>query len=176
MMDVKVIATLSFIGGAVVGAVSTYIFTKKKNEEKLNAQLQPVRDEFDKTIQQMEADKKKFQEKMEEQMKRHEEIKTVKKQTEDLGYKKKGEHPYIIDQGGEEFGGHMAVSLEYYSDGVLLDGTEVIDDASKDDLVGIENLALLCESHPIVWVRNDKLQVDYEIAYIDENFYADDDE
>lgn len=174
MMDVKVIATLSFIGGAVVGAVSTYIFTKKKNEERLNEQLQPVRDEFDKTIQKMEEDNKKFKEELEAKAKKHEEIKTVREKTEDLGYKKKGDHPYLIDQGGEEFGGHMAVSLEYYSDGILLDGTEIVDDASKDDLVGIENLALLCESHPIVWVRNDKLKVDYEIAYIDEDFYPDD--
>lgn len=174
MMDVKVIATLSFIGGAIVGAAATYIYSKKKNEELLNEQLQPVRDEFNKTLQKMEEEHQQYREKVEATAKeKHEQIKAVKTAAEDLYYAKKQTHLHLIDRGGEEFGGYMAVSLEYYSDGVLLDGTEIIDDASKDDLVGIENLALLCEAHPIVWVRNDNLKVDYEIAYIDEDFYAD---
>lgn len=180
MLDVKVIATLSFAAGAVIGAASTYIFMRKKNDKTLDEQLQPVRDEFDKALQKMEDDKKKFEDKLEADMRekirkeeKAQEIKSMKTKTEDLGYTKKGDHPYLIEQGGEEFGGHMAVSLEYYSDGVLLDGNDVISDADKEDLVGVENLALLCETTPIVWVRNDKLKVDYEIAYIDEDYYPD---
>lgn len=180
MMDIKVIATLAFAAGAIVGAASTYIFMHKQTEEKVNAAIQPVRDEFDKALQQMEADKKKFEDNVEASVRKkmnkeaHEkEVKAVNKKAEDLGYKKKDGRPYLIDQGGEEFGGYMAVSLDYYSDGILLDGNDIISDADKDDLVGIENLALLSDTKPEIWVRNDKLKVDYEIAYVDEDFYFD---
>ena len=68
----------------------------------------------------------------------------------------------------------MAVSLDYYTDGVLLDGKDIVDDTQIDSLVGIENLSLLDKDRSVIWVRNDDMKVDYEIAYVDEDFYIDD--
>ena len=65
----------------------------------------------------------------------------------------------------------MAVSLEYYSDSVLVDGNDIIDDNDADEIVGLGNLALLSNDRPCIWVRNEARRVDYEIAYIDEDYY-----
>ena len=174
--------TLSFIGGAVFGSLVTYFVTKKKCEQQIEEQLAPVRKTFeeyvaktDKKIADAKAQAEKDAlEKTKGEVKKEEE-KVLEKKVLDLNYTvpRKKDGPYIIDQGGEEFGGYMAVSLEYYTDGVLLDGTDIIDDAEKHEIVGIDNLALLDERRPLIWVRNDERQVDYEIAYVAEDFYPD---
>ena len=185
-MNKTIIGVLSFAGGAVVGAVAAYFITKDKCEKQMQAQLSTVRTEFDNYLQKSEEEKEKVvREKIakEEKEKEKDELRNVAKrcnygspvpkpEPKKKEYKKH-DGPYLIEQGGEEFGGFMAVSLEYYTDGVLLDGVDVIEDKDKDDIVGIANLALLAEDNPLIWVRNERLQVDYEIAYIDEDFYPD---
>lgn len=169
-MTNQVVGVLAFAAGVVVGGAAVYIFTRKKNEERINQDLQATRDELAKYM--TESEKKAQEEKTE---KRPVEVSELVKHVELNNYiseeEKQAKGPYVIEQGGEDFGGYMAVSLEYYTDGVLLDGEEIIDDKQKDDLVGIENLARLSMLDPVIWVRNDKLKVDYEIAYIDEDFY-----
>lgn len=175
--------TLSFISGAAIGAVTAYIYTKKKYQKELEDQIAPVRKEFEdriqsaeKKVEEVKAEAEKEAKAKLEHERKKEEAKKLEKTIKDLKYSepKKKDYPYIIDQGGEEFGGYMAVSLDYYTDGVLLDGKDVIDDTQIDSLVGIENLALLDKDRAVIWVRNDDMKVDYEIAYVDEDFYIDD--
>ena len=181
-MNNSITMVLSFIGGAAVGAVSAYIFTKKKYQKEMDEQLAPIRKEFDDYIQNVDKKleeakaetEKNVRESVRNEQKKEEATKLEKKVTElDYAAQKKKDGPYIIERGGEEFGGYMAVSLEYYTDGILLDGTDIVDEAEMHDIVGVDNLALLDEKNPLIWVRNDERQVDYEIAYIDEDFYPD---
>lgn len=182
-MNNSISITISFLSGAVVGAAVAYIVTKKKYQKELEDQIAPVRQEFEnymKNEEKKEEEAKAAAEKEErarlERERKKEEAKKLADTVKELDYaaQKRKDRPYIIEQGGEEFGGYMAVSLEYYTDGVLLDNTDVIDDHQIDSLVGVENLALLDEHRPLIWVRNEEMKVDYEIAYIDEDFYAND--
>lgn len=179
-MNRTVTTVLAGIGGAFIGSVATYILMKKRFENNMEEQLTSVRKEFEDYMQKKDAEaekkaaedeKKKVDELVQSAVKAERD--RIQKKVEDLNYgtvpKKKG--PYLIDRGGEEFGGYMAVSLEYYSDGILLDGTDVIDNNDADEIVGIGNLTLLSNDKPLIWVRNEARRVDYEISYIDEDYY-----
>lgn len=178
-MNKTVLAVLAGAGGAIVGSVTTYILMKKKFENDMELQLESVRKEFDnymknedtKTSEKTAEEEKKVDKLVQDAVQAERE--RIQKKVQDLNYSatpsKKG--PYLIERGGEEFGGYMAVSLEYYSDRVLVDGNDIIDDNDADEIVGLGNLALLSNERPCIWVRNEARRVDYEIAYIDEDYY-----
>lgn len=181
-MTNSISVTVSFLSGVAIGAASAYIFTKKKYQKELDEQIAPIRKDFEEHIKNVEKQveeakaeaEKEAKAKLEHERKK-EEARKLEASIKDLKYAepKKKDHPYIIDQGGEEFGGYMAVSLDYYTDGVLLDGKDIVDDTQIDSLVGLENLSLLDKDRSVIWVRNDDMKVDYEIAYVDEDFYID---
>lgn len=74
------------------------------------------------------------------------------------------EKPYVIppDQ-FDEFDDYTVISLMYYADGQLADDDdELVEDV--DDVVGVESLGHFGEyDDDVVYVRNDRLKVDYEI-------------
>ena len=80
--------------------------------------------------------------------------------------------PYVISP--DEFGekGYEEISLTYYSDGVLADeNDDIVEDVDK--YVGYESLSHFGEyEDDSVFVRNDRLEVDYEIL-LDLRKYSD---
>lgn len=179
-MNNVVVGFIAFVGGAVLGSAVTYIYTKKHFETKVEEQVAEVRSEFDKYMDSVDKDvtniRTEIEKEVRSQIRKEEkkaEVDNLEKAVTSLNYTKTNDKkgPYVIEQGGEDFGGYMAVSLDYYADGVLVDDPEVISDKDVDDIVGLENLALLSDTKPLIWVRNEERQVDYEIAYVDEDYY-----
>ena len=84
--------------------------------------------------------------------------------------------PYVISP--DEFGnaGYDIVSLELYSDRVLVDEDDnPIEDI--DFLVGEDSLEHFGEyEDDSVFVRNDHLKTDFEILLVEETYYDTDDE
>ena len=84
--------------------------------------------------------------------------------TEETAAGEKPEVPYVItpeqfNEFDEEYG---TITLDYYSDGVLAEGTDIIDDV--ENLVGpdaIRNIGLF--EPDAIHIRDDERQVDYEI-------------
>ena len=79
-------------------------------------------------------------------------------------------YAYEIDP--DEFGEdseYTTYSLDYYSDGNLVDETgNVVDDPVH--LIGGDVLDSISMENPTVYVRNDITKTDYEIAYVDDVF------
>lgn len=160
-----------FAVGAAIGSAATWYFVKTKYERIANEEIESVKKAFA---------PKKF-EPREESDSTHDMV-TYEKMLGNLNYtnypeatndddekgaeemteKKKG--PYVISP--DEFGNipeYDAVSLNYYSDGVLAnDWDEIIEDV--DDVVGEESLTHFGEYEAdSVFVRNDDAATDYEI-------------
>lgn len=160
-----------FAVGAAIGSSATWYFVKTKYERIANEEIESVKEAFA---------PKKF-EPREESDSNHDMV-TYEKMLGNLNYtnytevandndekgaeemteKKKG--PYVISP--DEFGNipeYDAVSLNYYSDGVLAnDWDEIIEDV--DDVVGEESLTHFGEYEAdSVFVRNDDAATDYEI-------------
>lgn len=94
----------------------------------------------------------------------------------------KGEHPeeehdepYILSVEEFEDGrpGYDSIGLSYYDgDDSLVDDSEELVDV--DETVGADNLKAFADSdEDSMYIRNDKLGVDYEIIRVDGNFYDD---
>lgn len=79
-------------------------------------------------------------------------------------------YAYEIDP--DEFGEdseYTTYSLDYYSDGTLVDETgNVVDDPIH--LVGGDVLDGISMTNPTAYVRNDITKTDYEISYVDDTF------
>ncbi len=76
----------------------------------------------------------------------------------------------------EEHNGYTKSTLEYYKNNVLIDedGSEITNAGS---IIGSGVLKNLMVSKDVAYVRNEALQIDYEIAFVNENYesYDDDD-
>lgn len=165
-----------FAVGAAIGSAATWYFVKTKYERIANEEIESVKEAF--------APKKFVPKKFEprEESDSTHDMVTYEKMLGNLSYtnyteatndndekgveemteKKKG--PYVISP--DEFGNipeYDAVSLNYYSDGVLAnDWDEIIEDV--DDVVGEESLTHFGEYEAdSVFVRNDDAATDYEI-------------
>lgn len=74
--------------------------------------------------------------------------------------------PYVItpDEYGNGSFDHNLCTLSYYADGVLADDWDV--EVDIEETVGSDNLKRIGEfAEDIVHVRNERLKIDYEVAY-----------
>lgn len=97
---------------------------------------------------------------------------------EDVPVRKKNIWPYEISVDEfEEDNGFSKSTLEYYKNNVLIDedGDEITNPGS---IIGSGVLKQLLISNDIAYVRNESLEIDYEIIFVGENYerYDDDDE
>lgn len=159
-----------FAIGAAIGSVVTWKFVKDKYERIAQEEIESVKEVFS---SREEALKKT------EEVKKEEELKEASDKLNNLGYKtsysefsesKRKEDaqvdkPYVIspDEFGELYD-YDQISLRYYSDGVLVDDAddEIVDNI--EEIVGFDSLNHFGEyEDDSVFVRNDRLKVDYEI-------------
>lgn len=144
-----------FVAGAIIGSFVTWKITKDKYEKIANDEIESVKETFSKKAEENE----------------YEEM------TGSLGYSSRSEtfkpeekgvdnvkRPYVIDPNELGETDYEIFSLVYYSDGVLADDWDnVIEDV--DGYVGLDSLTHFGDhGDDSVCVRNDEMQVDFEIV------------
>lgn len=176
-MNNKIAGLLMFVTGAAVGSIVTWACVKTKYERIANEEIESVREVYSKkdSLKENQVTEKPTIYETKEYLERIKENGYGKceyddnDEDEEENYEE-GEHdmndgPYIISP--DEFGNtdeHTCVYLSYYADGVLADdwGTEVI---APDEEVGPDIASHFGEyEEDTVFVRNEKLKIDYEIC------------
>lgn len=179
-----------FLMGAAIGSVTAWYFTKQKYESILQEEIDSVKEAF-----QIKREKKTESKADEETtkvsdgapaniMREKPSIAEYAKKLASEGYKdystqskadqeSKPKDPYVISP--DEFGtmpGYDQISLTYYADHILTDDdNEMLEDV--EGTVGWDSLNHFGEyEDDSVFVRNERLQVDYEIL-LDQRDYAD---
>jgi hypothetical protein len=173
-MNSTLSSVLGFIAGAAVGSIIVWRISKNKYEELMAKETEELREYYNNKFNGGTTVEKDSEETVNEDS---EEKLTFEKLVNELGYtnysnvpdKKDSEvdntnKPYVIKP--EEFGSkeeYERVSLTYYSDGILADELDfVIEDV--EDTVGKDSLSHFGEyEDDSVFVRNDRLECDYEI-------------
>lgn len=176
-MNNKIAGVLIFVAGAAVGSIATWKFVKTKYERIADEEIASIKEVYSKkeaTIKDNQADHnekdiyemKEYLERIKENGYRKEEHEDEnKEENKEEGDPDMNDSPYVISP--DEFGNaddHTCVYLSYYADGVLADdwGTEVIDPVEE---VGPDIASHFGEyEEDTVFVRNEKLKVDYEIC------------
>jgi len=189
----KGINILFFIGGAAVGAVASYIFTKDKCAKDVDAQIDEIRKMYEERVKNIENSRReldKMNEKKAEMMRDLEE--KVKKEEESIEMntdynsisKSKPKQDaktikIVTDAEAQNYtkNGLELIGLTLYSDDVLTDDeTEnIIEDYA--DWIGINGIEDIRESDTGegVYILNEERKAVYDITVIDERFGDDDD-
>lgn len=184
----QTVSLLIFLCGVVVGAIATYKRAESKYKKIADEEIESVKEAYKK--QSLKA-KIYPDEKTEENnptipnvmanAEKEKELSDYSKKVGDLGYTNYSDielrnesKPYVIhpnEVGEKEEEGYSIVSLTYYADGVVTDD----DDEVLDDIAGTiteEALTHFGEyEDDSVYVRNDRLKIDYEIL-LDQRTYA----
>lgn len=173
-MNSKFTGFLMFAAGAIVGSVVTWKCIKTKYEQIADAEIESIREVYskkeaasneNKVTRQNVTDEKPSLNEMKEYLERIKENGYHKEENKEEGDPDMNDSPYVISP--EEFGNmddHTCVSLSYYADGVLADDWDTV------VLDPIEEVGPDVESHfgeyeeDTVFIRNEKLKVDYEIC------------
>jgi hypothetical protein len=178
-MNNKFTGFLMFAAGAAIGSVATWFFVKTKYERIANEEIESVREVYYKkdSLKENQATEKPTIYEMKEYLERikengygkYEYDNNDNDEDEEENYEEgesdMNDGPYIISP--DEFGNmddHTCVYLSYYADGVLADdwGTEII---APDEEVGPDIASHFGEyEEDTVFVRNEKLKIDYEIC------------
>lgn len=181
----KISHVVAFIFGAFTGAAVAWHYRKAKYEERMNEELESIREIRNKNVSKNEDNNTNDSIKA----KVKEDIMSYAKKLNDEGYTNYSsikkieetdeeenkviqnritsdstEKPYVISPDEfNEFDDYSVISLTYYADGKLADDNdELVEDV--DDVVGINSLEHFGEyDDDCVYVRNDRLKVDYEI-------------
>ena len=166
---------LYFLLGVAVGAAGTYFVVKGKFERQAQEEIDSVKETY--KAKEREAKKEEKEEPLveikhvkpdlNEYVRKADEYRrysTTVEKPEDPVHKPFKEEPVLIEE--SEFGeieNYDAVTLVYYSDGVLADdmSDEIVENA--DELVGTDYIQAL-EKSDAVYVRNDIEKKDYEIV------------
>lgn len=198
-MNTKTI--LTFIAGVVTGSVITYFNMKQKFEERTNEEIESVRKMYKHKIDKLkneliEPENKKTEqentEKVEEKTTvettenyriNNDELTEYEKQLDKYGYadieeiptrnlsieeRMEAEPEIIPPDSYGEFDNYTLLGYMFYADDVLTDeNDEPIDDF--EDIVGDEFRHLF--HNDMVYVRNDRLQIDYEIMRVSERYH-----
>ena len=184
----QTIYLLIFLCGVAVGTISAYRCAEKKYKKIADEEIDSVKEAYRK---QNSKSKKSSVENSEENnpttpnvmedTKKQEELSNYVKKVEDLGYtnyadiKQRAEsRPYVIrpeEAGDKEEEGYYIISLSYYADGVVADDDgEILEDV--EGTITEEALTHFGEyEDDSVYVRNDRLKIDYEIL-MDPRTYA----
>lgn len=178
-MNIKLI--FAFIAGAAVGSAVTWKLVKTKYERIANEEIASVKEVFSRRTKDAETSEEEIKTIDVEEKPTIQEIKEYVDVIKDAGYsnniQKGGEasmsggDPYTIMP--EEVGtmdGYDLIDLTYYADGVLEDENyEIVVDVAET--VGVESLNSFGEyDDDVVFVRNDKRKIDYEIVRDPRNY------
>lgn len=182
----KIKYVLVFVVGAAIGSAATYKIIKDKCEQRANEEIASVKERFLNNQKHLtsclehanNALKKSAGIEIGVKTNENDEIETYENIVDESDYKVRNfndrlkgevnpvdkEKPYVIPP--EEFGEideYEQISLTYYEDGYLTDDQdELIEDV--EGIVGEESLSHFGEyEDDSVFVRNDRLQCDYEI-------------
>lgn len=177
----KITGLFIFAIGVAVGSAVTWRYTKKIYEQRAQEEIDSVKEVFSKKSADKTGANVEETETTQEDWSGDEEnvdISQYKKILENEGYATDDKAftvesgPYVIspDEFGE-FDDYDQISLTYYADQVLADeNDEMIQDA--DNVIGAESLTHFGEyEDDSVYVRNDRLNCDYEILK-DERTYS----
>lgn len=190
----KAVAFATFVAGAVIGSVTTWYFTKKKYEQIADEEIESVKKRFtykpvDKSEDDSDISEKDFDEAAQQASIAREKPSVAEyakhlskegytnysspEKKEEMVDDNKTKAPYVIspDEFGE-FDEYDTIGLTYYSDHILTDeNDEMLEDV--EGAVGFESLNHFGEyDDDAVYVRNDRLKVDYEIL-LDQRKYSD---
>lgn len=170
-MNNKLVGFLSFTVGGVVGFVAADKIMKQKHEQLVQDEIDSVKAAFRKEHPLPEKKPPKPTE---------QERKAYSQYTAKLGYTEEEkpvpiQAPHVISP--EEFGdqdGYDEISLTYYADGTVTDDNDrAMDEDEIEETIGKDSLTHFGEyEDDSVFVRNDRLKVDYEIL-MDQRTYAD---
>ena len=189
----KGINILFFIGGAAVGAVASYIFTKDKYAKDVDAQIDEIRNMYEERVKNIENSRReldKMNEKkaemmrdLEEKIKKEEESVEMNTDYNSISKSKPKQNAKTIkivtDAEAQNYtkNGLELIGLTLYSDDVLTDDeTEnIIEDYA--DWIGINGIEDIRESDTGegVYILNEERKAVYDITVIDERFGDDDD-
>lgn len=182
-MKVKMINTVMFATGAIIGSLVTWKYVKTKYERIAQEEIDSVKDAFCKKTNAVikphtEEDEREDCAPSElEDTEMHEYMDAVSQYSSTTdestvnnewkgGGTYMGTKPYVISP--DEFGeldGYETTTLTYYADGVLEDDYYIVIDAEEvDAMVGTESFNHFGEHEPdTVYVRNEKQKTDFEI-------------
>lgn len=168
------IGFVCFVAGAASGYFVAAKFLKDQYEQMVDEEVESIKKRFDKIEKEKESEEKRSYIPTETEKKEY--VEKIK----DLGYSENANssdeyYPRVISP--EEFGtvpGYEMVDLTYYADGTLTDDMNVpMDETEIKFAIGKESLTHFGEyEDDSVFVRNDKLKVDYEIL-LDQRNYVD---
>ena len=183
-------AIFAFLFGATAGAIATWLIAKDYYEKRERESIESVKEVFGKTFKPKEDEN---EDKTEPQTveEDHPEVDINKyakllSQEEYVNYSnsevpvedkpKKIDHskPYVIaPEQFQEYDDYTVISLTYFEDGVLTDENfEIMKGEDVENSVGSESLTHFGEyEDDSVYVRNERLKVDYEILK-DQRTYA----
>lgn len=167
---------ITFIAGAALGSLATWIIIKKKYEQIAQEEINSVKEVYSKKKPKIEdtPDNTDDPASPEEIKQYHETIESAGYSDYSGIYQSKSEvepdvseRPYLLSE--EEFGeldNYEAISLTHYADGILADDDDqIIPDDEIDEVVGADYAEHFGEyDDNTVWIRNDKLKCDYEIC------------
>lgn len=159
-----------FVAGACIGSVVTYKLVKKQYDQIIQEEIESVKEAFSGENEESEETEEGEPEKNDEEPSEKETYESIVKES---GYateitKKEDKHmekPYVISP--SEFGDsdYAILSLTYFLDGTVLNERDKIV-TNVDELIG-EDFANHFGDYPddpdTVYVRNDKLEIDFEI-------------
>lgn len=195
----KLIPLVTFIVGAAIGSVTTWYYTKKKYEQFAQEQIDSVKEIFSyKKEEEEEPEEDSPEIPIVDFRKEKPDVTAYAKMLKDKGYtdytvvndsddeedeeepptseegeKRTWRDPYVVspDEFGE-FDDYGKISLTFYSDHILTDeNNEPIEDIERT--VGFESLNHFGEyEDDSVFVRNERLKVDFEIL-LDQRKYSD---
>lgn len=171
-MNNKLVGVLSFAVGGAVGFAAANKIMKDKYEQLVQDEIDSVKAAFRK--------EHPLPEKKERPKPTEKERKAYSEYTVKLGYSEEKkpaplQEPHIISP--DEFGdqdGYDEISLTYYSDGTVTDDNDrAMSEDEVEETIGKDSLTHFGEyEDDSVFVRNDRLKVDYEILQ-DQRSYAD---
>lgn len=174
--DLYLVGGISFLTGAALGSITTWLCVKKKYEQIAQEEIDSVKEVFGRKKKCCSC--KKESEEKEDFEARHTAKEAIKKpdimeyakKIREAGYsepiRESETEPYVISP--EEFGcldNYEKISLTYYSDGILAnDNDEVMDETYISDAVGEDFADHFGEyEDDSVFIRNDDRLCDYEI-------------
>lgn len=179
---------LAFTAGAIVGGLVAGYFVTKKYETLVNEEIDSVKEAFKRRSEQKEETSKETKEEESDKEMidiplgptveeivteyggdRFEETEKFKQKQKEELEKRAASVPYEIDSYdfGEE--DHDTMFCTYYKDGYLVDDYDKpIDDI--DETVGVDFFRHFTDTKTTIYIRNDRLGIDYEILKVNENY------
>lgn len=155
-----------FVAGAAIGSLVTWKLVKTKYEQIAQEEIDSVKEAFskrgekasEKEIDEDDSETESLEDIIDESC-----YKTESTDKEEKKEMNNSDRPYVITP--EEFGDsdYAIISLTYYTDGTVTNEKNKIV-ANVDELIGLDSLNHFGEyEDDSVFVRNDALQIDFEI-------------